>query len=124
MSAFFALVVLAVYVWRSNSVSGRIGQDLDRWCVDESRLGALLIPLVVAPLLIAAALWTVLRTPIEFSAYRTWAPDTFPLLNAVVSAILPLLCLLLLTSLEAAAYLGWRYRLRLLTAIRRSHFRV
>ena len=29
--------------------------------------------------------WLVLRTPLEFSAYRNWAPDTFPLLQAVVT---------------------------------------
>jgi len=74
-----------------------------------------MIPLVAVPLLISAAIWMVLSTPLAFTAYGSWAPDTFPLLYAVVKAILPLLCLLLLASVEVAAYLGWRYRSRLLT---------
>ena len=116
LSTLLALVTLTLYLWHSNTVSAHFFETLDRWCIGERRLGSLLIPLVAVPLLISMAIWMVLRTPLEFSAYRSWAPDTFPLLYAVVKAILPLLCLLLLTSLEVAAYLAWRYRSRLLIA--------
>jgi hypothetical protein len=116
LTTFLALVALTIYVWHSNTVSTHFFETLDRWCIDERRLGSLLITLVAVPLPIFAAICMGLRTPLAFSAYRSWAPETFPLLYAVVKAILPLLCLLLLASLEVAAYLGWRYRNRLLTA--------
>ena len=112
--AFLGLVTLTLYVLRANTVSFRFFETLDQWCIDERRLGSMLLPLIAVPLLISAGIWIVLRTPLTFSAYRSWAPDTFPLLYAVVKGILPLVCLLLLTSLEAAAYLAWRYRSRLL----------
>ena len=122
--AFLALVVLALYAWRSSRLADQISQTLDRWCVDEKQLGALLLPLIVVPVLASAGLWLVLRTPGEFSAYRAWAPDTFPLLQTVLRAILPLLGLLLISSLESAAYLGWRYRSRLKAAESWSRTRV
>ncbi len=112
--ALLALMALALSVRRSRAASDRILQTFDRWCIDEQRLAALLIPLIVAPLLIAAAIAEVLRTPLEYAAYQAWAPNTFPLLRAVVGAILPLVCLSLLLCFEAAAFLGLRYR-RILT---------
>ena len=109
------LVALTLYAWRDKAARERALQTLDQWCLAEGRLGALLVPLIAVPVLVSAALCYVLRTPLEFAAYQAWAPDTFPLLQAVVRALLPLLCLVLLTGLEVAVYLAIRYR-RLLTS--------
>ncbi|MFN2119155.1 MAG: hypothetical protein ACK2T0_02035, partial [Anaerolineales bacterium] len=107
---FAVLVTLAIYIGRSHAASTAVSQTLDRWCLEEGRLGSIILPLLVGPILIALGVWQVLATPLQYAAYSSWAPDTFPLLHAVVVSLLPLLCALALISLETAAYLVSRYR--------------
>ena len=110
VGVFLSLLAVTLYAWRSKTALQDVLQTLDRWCIDEGRLGALLLPLVLVPLAALAAVWQVLRTPLLYAAYQDWAPETFPFLRAVTTALLPLLCLTLLISLETAAYLASRYR--------------
>jgi hypothetical protein len=107
---FAVFVALAIRTGRSHAVASAASQTLDRWCRDEGRLGSILLPLLVGPILVAVGVWQVLGTPLQYAAYRTWAPDTFPLLHSVVVALLPPLCLVALISLETAAYLASSYR--------------
>jgi hypothetical protein len=107
---FASLLTFTVRAHRSSAIFASTSRALDRWCLDEGRLGSILLPLFMAPILIALGIWQILSTPLQYSVYRTWAPETFPLLHAVVLALLPLLCLVVLISLEAAVYLGSRYR--------------
>jgi hypothetical protein len=107
---FAILLAFSLYAHASSAISTAVARALDRSCLDEGRLGSILLPLSIGPILIALGVWQVLATPLQYARYGAWAPDTFPLLHAVVLAILPLLCLLILVSLEAAGYLGHRYR--------------
>lgn len=83
---------------------------LDDWCVGKRRLGAALIFLFVTPILLAAGALAVALTPLSYAAYRSWAPDTFPLLHALVLGLLPLLLFVVLARLELGAFLAIRYR--------------
>ena len=83
---------------------------LDRFCLEEGRLGSLLIFIVLISLSILAATIWVIRTPLEYAAYRGWAPDTFPLLHSLVEALLPFLLLGVLIAIEFAVYLVIQYR--------------
>jgi len=107
---FAGILALAIYTSRSNAVSSAVSQSVDRWCLDEGRLGSILSALLVGPIMIALGVWKVLGTPLQYELYRTWAPETFPLLHAVVLALLPIFSLLILVSLEAAACLAYAYR--------------
>jgi hypothetical protein len=99
------LLALAIYTHRSPTASPRLSRALDRWCLEEGRLGSMLLPLFIGPVLLGLGLWQVLGTPLQYAVYWTWAPETFPLLHSVVVGLLPLVCLLALISLELAAYL-------------------
>ena len=74
------------------------------------RLGSLLLFLLIVPLLLLTGTLKATLTPLQYDAYRNWAPDTFPLLHSLVGAILPLLLFIILMALEFAVYLGIHYR--------------
>ena len=96
--------------WRSPAVAEAIKSWLDRFCLEEGRLGSLLISIVLISLSVLAATIKVIRTPLEYAAYRGWAPDTFPLLHSLVEALLPFLLLGILIAVEFAVYLVIQYR--------------
>ncbi|MFH1184656.1 MAG: hypothetical protein V1755_06405, partial [Chloroflexota bacterium] len=75
-----------------------------------------LLALSILALLIAAGALAVLLTPPQYDAYKSWAPETFPLLRSVVSALLPLLALIVSACLQVAAFVAFRYRRVLLTS--------
>jgi len=106
------VIILAASItswrWPGSLASGQT--RLDRFCLDEGRLGSLLIFLLILPLLAFAAALKVALTPLEYGAYQSWAPDTFSFLHSLVGAILPLLLLITLMALEFAIYLGIHYR--------------
>ena len=84
--------------------------------IDGRQLAPVLMALVVVPILIAAAAVAVALTPLTYDAYKAWAPDTFPLLHSAVDALLPLLALAVISSLEVAVFLALRHRNALLHA--------
>lgn len=83
---------------------------LDGWLTSQPRLAPTLIGLSFLPVLISAGALAVLLTPLDYEAYHTWAPDTFPQLHSIVNALLPLLALVVVMCLQAAIFLGARYR--------------
>ncbi len=105
-----AFVTLTLIAWLSTRRLERILGWLDAWCVTQHRLGASLIFLFLTPILLAAAALAVILTPASYSAYRGWAPNTFPLLHAFVVAVLPLLLLAILARVELGIFLALRYR--------------
>ncbi len=99
----------AIWLWSSSINLEFVHEKLDQWCLEQKRLGPSMLFLFIIPLLIAAAALKVSLTPLEYAAYQSWAPDTFPLLHALVKAVLPLLFFLLLMAIELGAYLAIRY---------------
>jgi hypothetical protein len=111
LTLFAWLVILgtAIWFWRSPAHTKSVQAGIDRYCLEDKRLAPVLIYLLVLPLLLLAASLRVVLTPLQYSAYRSWAPDTFPLLHSVVGAALPLILLASLMALELAAYLAMHY---------------
>ncbi|MGZ6315664.1 MAG: hypothetical protein ACXWNQ_00240, partial [Anaerolineales bacterium] len=104
------LMAAGIASWHSPAIVEAVRNRLDRFCLEEGRLGSLLILLALIPLSGLAATIKVIRTPLEYAAYRGWAPDTFPLLHSFVEALLPFLVLGVLIAIEFAVYLVIQYR--------------
>ena len=104
------IVAVTIWLWRSGPSLESAQSRLDQFSLSQKRLVPLLIYVLVLPILILVATLKISLTPVEYSAYRSWAPDTFPLLHSLVSAALPLLLLAALIGLEFAAYLIFQYR--------------
>jgi hypothetical protein len=108
--AFWGGVVgVTIWIWRSELHVEHLVAGLDQLCLAQARLGPLLILFFAVPLVISVAALKVLLTPLEFVAYQSWAPSTFPLLHALVAGSLPALIFVLLTMIEAGAFLTVRY---------------
>jgi len=105
-----AVLGVSFAVWRSTELARSLLARLDRFCIEEKGLGALLITFSVLPLLVLAAVLKVVITPPAYAAYKVWAPDTFPLLHSIVLALLPFLVFFIVASLEFTAFLALRYR--------------
>jgi len=110
------MLAATVRLWHSKAASERLLQRLDSWLLDQRQLAPALIALFTVSLLVAAASLAVLLTPSEYEAYRAWAPDTFPLLHSVVSAVLPILAFMVIASIELAVFAALRYRRVLFTS--------
>ncbi len=110
-----AVLALALVVGLSSRRLERLLAWLDDWCLAKGRLAQSLLFLSITPILLATGAFAVILTPLSYAAYRSWAPDTFPLLHAVVEGLLPLLLCAILIRLELGAYLAIRYREALLT---------
>jgi hypothetical protein len=104
-----ALVAAAIFLQRSRIALGWAQARLDRFCLEHQQLGSLLIFLVVIPLLVLAASLRVAFNPLDYGAYRNWAPVTFPLVHSLAIVVLPLLLLFVLAALEFAAFLSVHY---------------
>lgn len=104
------LLVLTVQLARSRDRTEQLLLDLDTLLIGGRRLAPAIIYFVILPLTVVIPAAIVLRIPLSFEAYRRFAPDTFPLLHALVAAGLPLLAFLSLASLECAIFLAVRYR--------------
>jgi hypothetical protein len=110
LALWLGILAATITFWRSPIHFESIHRKLDHWCLEQQRLGSFLIFLFVIPFLILVALLIVALTPLDFAAYRSWAPDTFPLLHASVGATLPLLLFSILVCIECGMYLAIRYR--------------
>lgn len=108
--AWLVILAAALWSWRSPGHLESVQAWIDRYCLEDKRLAPVLIYLLVLPFLLFAASLRVVLTPLEYSAYRSWAPDSFPLLHSVVGAALPLILLASLMALELAAYIALRHR--------------
>ena len=104
------LLVAGITAWRSPIILELVHAKIDRFCLEDQRLGSLLLFLLVIPLLVLASTLKVALTPLEYDAYRSWAPDTFPLLHSLVGALLPFLALISLIGIELAVFLAIRYQ--------------
>lgn len=107
---WISLLALALFAGLSTRRLEALLAWLDDWCLKRGRLGASLIFLAVTPILLAAGALAIALTPLSYPAYRSWAPNTFPLLHALVVGILPLLTCVIVIRLEAGAFLAVRYR--------------
>ncbi len=107
---WICLLAVALFAGLSSRRLEALLAWLDDWCVQRGRLGATLIFLTVTPLLLAAGTLSIALTPLSYAAYRSWAPNTFPLLHALVLGLLPLLACVIVIRLEAGAFLAIRYR--------------
>lgn len=105
-----ALLAASIHLWRSRAAAEDLETRLNAWLVEQGRLAPALLALVVLPLLLVAGILAVLLTPLEYEAYSSLAPDTFPLLHSIVSALLPLLALLVMLMLQSAVFLVTRFR--------------
>jgi hypothetical protein len=110
------LLAVSIQLRRSKGSTERLTRTLDAWCLDQGQLAASLLALSILPLLAAAAALAVLLTPLQYEAYKTWAPGTFPLLRSIVSALLPLLAFKVIACLQIAVVLALRYRRVLFTS--------
>jgi hypothetical protein len=115
LAAGLLLISLAFFVafWRARhakSMAEALLGRVDGQLIDQGRLGPALLALTIMPILVAAAVTAILRTPLEYQAYRMWAPDTFPLLRSITVAAAPLLAFLALGCLETAIFLALRHR--------------
>ena len=110
LALWMGVLAATIIFWRSPLYLESIHLKLDEFCLQQHRLIPLLIFFIVIPLLIYAGLLKVFLTPLEFAAYRSLAPDTFPLLHTLVAATLPVACFILLAAMEAGVYLIIRYR--------------
>lgn len=113
---WLTLLAASIRLWRSEAASQRALRWLDTWLVDQRQLAPALVALSVVPLLAAGAALAILLTPLQYEAYKTWAPDTFPLLHSVINAVLPLLALVSLAGIELAVFCALRYRRALFTS--------
>ncbi len=104
------LAALTLIAWLSTPRLEWLLAWLDDWCLQKQRLGATLIYLFITPPLLTAGALAVMVTPLDYSAYRSWAPDTFPLLHSFVTAILPIVLFAVLARLELGLFLLIRYR--------------
>jgi hypothetical protein len=98
--------------WRSQRLriaSAGVLTHFDGSLVEQGRLAPALLALTVLPILLAVAVVAILRTPLEYEVYGSWAPDTFPLMRSITLAALPLLALAALASVETAAFLAFRH---------------
>ncbi len=110
LTLWLAILAVTVVSWRFPSLLASAEAKLDHFCVEQKYLGPLLLFLLTPTLLLLGAVLAVLLTPPAYAVYRTWAPDTFPLLHSLVGAALPLLLLAILTVLESGIFLALRYR--------------
>jgi hypothetical protein len=105
-----AFLAATLVLWRSTPRVERLLASLDDWCLSKGRLGAALVFFFVTPILLVTDAFAVVLTPLSYPTYQRWAPETFPLLHALVVGILPLLLLLLFIMLEVGVFLAVRYR--------------
>ena len=110
LALWVAVLALSVMLWRSPEFLETAQASLDRFCLEERHLGAFLLCLIVIPIIVIASVLAVALTPLEYAAYRSWAPNTFHLVHSLVLAFLPLLTLAILIAIESAAFLALRYR--------------
>jgi hypothetical protein len=118
LAGVILVVTLGIFAawWRirASSTSRQGAQSLlDGFQIEKGLLAPALLFLTILPLLLVAAVTSILRTPLDYEAYRTWAPDTFPLLRSITTATLPLVAFVALACLQTAAFLAERYRFRL-----------
>ena len=110
LGLWLAVVALTAALWRSPASLESMEGKLHEICIRQRHLSSFLLFLFIPPLLLLAAALGVLLTPSIYSAYRTWAPDTFPLLHSLISALLPFVLLLILISLELGIYIALHFR--------------
>ena len=87
----------------------------DELLVKQAQLAPALLALTVLPILLTVAVVAVIRTPLDYQAYKTLAPDSFPLLRSLTFSVLPLVAFVVIAGIETAAFIALRYRRALIS---------
>ena len=106
---WLAWLVLTIAMWRSPARASQFLQAADGWLVGQQRLAPFMLHagIVLVPALVVMII--ILRTPLDFAAYGSLAPTTFPTIYSMVTRFLPLLCWLFWLAFSGLLVVGLRY---------------
>lgn len=106
--------IVTFNLWALNNLRNPSSLVQRTWNTIEQKIknNKLLIPLLVILIgfTVGLSLGTIkiLSTPLEYTEYSKWAPDTFPTIYAYTKNLLPFLLLIIISSLELTGYLVYR----------------
>lgn len=108
----FGILTLSLWAWKNsvkpNSFFHKIFNKIEVSAVQHKQLIPIIFGLLAFSIVLVTITTKILSTPLDYSVYSTWAPDSFPTIFAITKNLAPFLVFIIAFLLEFAGLLTIR----------------
>lgn len=114
LNAAFAVFILTLMAWLDSGKPGgflhKSLTKIEMWAIQRKQLIPIILGLTAIASFIALFSAKILFTPLDYSMYSLWAPDSFPTIQAITRNLAAFIALIIAFLLEFAGFLLVRYK--------------